>query len=142
MTNGFGVFILSILSQNPKHLEGLIIVKAFKVCPKCEYAWITMEAFLNDASIRLVGFQASFNPNDRGLYLFNHIIPDNRCNTTLAVEVETFMSLYDGPMYEEIQVGSEMCGGYCATVDDLEQCSSHCRNASARELMLKLFRAN
>jgi hypothetical protein len=101
-----------------------------------------MDTFLNDASIRLVGFQASFNPNHRGLYLFNHIAPDNRCNTTLAVEVDTFMSLYDGPMYEEIRVGSEVCDGHCATVDDLEQCNAHCRNASARELMLKLFRAN
>ena len=117
-------------------------MKAFKVCPKCAYVWMTMDAFLNDGSIRLIGFQASFNADGRGLYLFNHIVAHNQCNTTLAVEVERFMSLYRGPMYEEIQVGSEICGGYCASVDDLERCDVQCRNAASRELMLRLFKTN
>ena len=115
-------------------------MKAFKVCPKCEHEWKTRDDFLNDASIRLIGFQASYDPSDRGFYLFNHLSQNEGCNTSLAVNVENFVSLYNGPMYEDVRAGSEVCRGHCATIDDLAKCDAPCKNAVARDIMLRVFK--
>ena len=114
-------------------------MKPFKLCPKCGCEWQTRDGFLQDASLFLIGFQAGYGKSDRGLYLFNHLIEKDKCNSTIAVGVENFMSLYNGPMYENVHAGSETCSGHCAKVDDLARCSVPCRNAIAREVMLKAF---
>ena len=114
-------------------------MKPFKICPKCDHEWETRDDFLQDASLFLIGFQAGYDESDRGLYLLNHLREKEKCNTTIAVEVENFMSLYDGPMYEDVIAGSAACSGHCAKVDDLTRCSVSCRNAIAREIMLKVF---
>ena len=44
----------------------------FKICPKCAYTWKVRDDFLEDLSICLVGFQASFKETESGHYLFNH----------------------------------------------------------------------
>ena len=114
-------------------------MKPFKICPKCDYEWPTTDDFRHDASLFLIGFQAGYRESDRGFYLFNHLVEQDKCNSTIAVGVEHFMSLYNGPMYEDVHVGSETCSGHCARVDDLASCSVPCRNAIAREVMLKVF---
>jgi len=117
----------------------VVNVKPFKVCPKCDHEWQTRNDFLQDASLFLIGLQAGYGESDRGFYLFNHLIEKDKCNTTIAVDVETFISLYNGPMYEDVHAGNETCSGHCAKVDDLTRCSIPCRNAIAREVMLKVF---
>jgi len=87
----------------------------------------------------LIGFQAGYRDSDRGLYPLNHLREKEKCNTAIAGEVENFMSLYDGPMYEDVDAGSAACSGHCAKVDDLTRCSVSCRNAIAREVILKAF---
>jgi hypothetical protein len=114
-------------------------VKPFKICSKCDYEWQTRDDFLQDASLFLIGLQAGYGKFDRGFYLFNHLAEKDKCNSTIAVGVENFMSLYSGPMYETVHAGSEACSGHCAKVDDLARCSVSCRNATAREVMLKVF---
>lgn len=111
----------------------------FKICPKCDYRWKTRDEFIQDGSLRLIGYQAAVKDVGKGLYLFNHILENQRCNTTLAVEVRAFISLYDGPEYEEFLVESEECEGHCGTVEDLASCDAPCRNAVARRIMLDVF---
>ena len=107
----------------------------FKICTKCDYTWRAIDDFLKDPTICLVGFQAKFNKNESGLYLFNHILEENRCDTTLAVDVEEFLSLYKGIMSMDIKFESPQCEGHCSRVEDLSRCRVECKNAVAREIM-------
>jgi len=107
----------------------------FKSCSKCGYTWKVRDDFLGDPSICLVGFQASFKETESGYYLFNHILEGDQCNTTLAVEVEAFLSLHKGTMFTDIKFESPMCEMHCTSVEDLSQCPVECKNAVAREIM-------
>ena len=110
-------------------------MNSFKICPKCAYTWKTRDDFLEDLFICLVGFQFNFKENESGYYLFNHILEDDRCNTTLMVAVEPFLSLNKGPMFMEIKFGKPECEGHCKNVSDLAPCSVECKNAVARKIM-------
>ncbi len=112
-----------------------IKMNPFKICPKCSYTWKARDDFLADPCLCLVGFQADFKETEFGHYLFNHILADDRCNTTLAVEVDDFLSLYKGHMFAEVKFGSPACEEHCGNVDDLSQCSIECKNAVARKIM-------
>ena len=90
---------------------------------------------MGDLSICLVGFQASAKETECGYYLFNHILEGNQCNTTLAMEVEAFLSLHKGSMFTDIKFKSPMCELHCVRVEDLSQCPVECKNAIAREIM-------
>ncbi|MDH3575225.1 MAG: hypothetical protein C0611_05040 [Desulfobacteraceae bacterium] len=107
----------------------------FKICSKCGYTWKVRDDFLGDLSICLVGFQASAKETECGYYLFNHILEGNQCNTTLAMEVEAFLSLHKGSMFTDIKFKSPMCELHCVRVEDLSQCPVECKNAIAREIM-------
>ena len=107
----------------------------FKICPKCTHTWKAKDDFLQDPTICLLGFQADFTGAKPGYYLFNHILAGNTCNTTMAVKVDDFLSLYEGPMFEEIKFGSPMCEDHCRSVEDLNLCSVECKNAIARKIM-------
>ncbi len=107
----------------------------FKICSNCEYTWRVRDDFLGDPSICLVGFQASFKETESGYYLFNHNLTGNRCNSTLALKVEAFLSLHKGTMFADIKFESPMCEAHCTNVEDLSQCPNECKNAVAREIM-------
>jgi len=107
----------------------------FKICPKCSHQWHTREDFLSDPGLVIIGFMANLDEFGKGSYLFNHILPRNKCNGTLGVYVEDFMDLYEGPLYEDLHYGTEECFGHCARVDDLQRCKVKCRNAVAREIV-------
>jgi len=107
----------------------------FKICSKCAYTWKVRDDFLGDPFICLVGFQASFKETESGYYLFNHILEGNQCDTTLAVDVENFLSLDKGSMFTDIKFDSPLCEAYCTRVEDLSQCPIECKNAVARKIM-------
>ena len=107
----------------------------FKICTKCAYTWRDIDDFLKDPTICLVGFQASSMETESGYYLFNHNLAENQCDTTLAVEVEVFLSLHKKTMFTDIKFGSPRCEAHCTRVDDLSQCPVECKNAVAREIM-------
>jgi hypothetical protein len=107
----------------------------FKICTKCAYTWIDIDDFLKDPTICLIGFQARSKDNEPGLYLFNHILAGKQCGTTLSVDVETFLSLYNGPMFKDIKFKSPECEGHCTRAEDLSRCRVECKNAVAREIM-------
>jgi hypothetical protein len=107
----------------------------FKICSKCAYTWRVRDDFLGNPSICLVGFQVSSEETESGFYLFNHILEGNQCNTTLAVEVEVFLSMYKGTMFTDIKFESPLSEAHCTRVEDLSQCPVECKNAVAREIM-------
>jgi hypothetical protein len=114
----------------------------FKICPTCAYIWKTRDDFLEDPSVCLVGFQINFKKTESGHYLFNHVLEGSRCNTTLAVEVEAFLSLYKGSTFMEVKFGSPTCEGHCKNVSDLAQCPVECKNAMARNIMQDFSQCN
>ena len=113
-------------------------MEPFKVCPKCKFEWKTRDEFLSDRSIYIIGFMADLKDFDKGAYLFNHVLSNNKCSSTLALRVPCFLDLYDGPVFEELKAGSDECSGYCARIDVLERCRVNCRNAVAREIIQKI----
>ena len=107
----------------------------FKTCSKCSHTWQGRDEFLKDPDVCLVGFQASFIEREPGYYLFNHILDGDRCNTTLMVKVEPFLTLHQGTLFPDIKFGTPQCEEHCTHVEDLSRCSAECKNAVAREIM-------
>lgn len=114
----------------------------FKTCTKCGHEWKARKEFLSDPAVTLIGFQADFEDFKKGFYLFNHILEDFDCNTSIAVRITNFLDLYDGPLFNDLKFGSKECSGYCAKVDELKRCTVNCRNAVAREIMLEILNYN
>ncbi len=110
-------------------------MSAFKICPLCKHEWDTRENFLGDRYLSIIGFMADEDSLEKSAYLFNHVLPGKKCGGTLAVTVDQFLDLYDGPLYEDLKLGSQECSGYCARVDVLERCNAECRNAVARKII-------
>jgi len=114
----------------------------FKVCTKCKTVWKTRDDFIQDPGIKIIGFMASREGVEKGVYLFNHLLPGNACNTTMGLFVADFMDLYAGPVYAELEMGGDNCSGHCKNIDDLQQCRAHCRNAMARDIIQELLQRN
>jgi len=102
----------------------------FKKCLVCGFIWPSLTDFLDDPGIVMIGYQASFNNLDSGLFLFNHT-----CRTTLGCEVELFRSLYQCPVYCECQTGRDECPGYCLNIRELAPCPVKCSCAYVREII-------
>lgn len=119
--------------------ENNLTQNVFKVCTKCRHEWPTRKDFLDDTTLSIIGYQASFTGEDKGYFLFNHLASGNICNTTLTVEVSEFWDMYDGPIYEHLQYGSETCSGHCARTEDLSACDVECRNAPIRDILQKIL---
>ncbi|WP_020677706.1 hypothetical protein [Geopsychrobacter electrodiphilus] len=107
----------------------------FKVCLVCQTAWPTRDAFINDAEVGLIGYQANFVAPERGLFLFNH-----SCNGTLSIAVDAFADLYAGPVFTERKTGSDECPGYCLHQNNLRPCPATCECAYVREILQLLSR--
>ena len=102
----------------------------FKKCPKCNFSWNKRENFLSDENVYIIGYEASDGGLVDGLFLFNH-----DCSTTLALKVEKFKDLYDGPIFKERLTGSDDCSGYCLYKSNLEPCPAKCECAYVREII-------
>ena len=103
---------------------------AFKTCNNCETRWESLDAFIEDPTIQLVGYMPTFDELTSGLFLFNH-----RCGTTLACTVGQFAHLYDGPIYETSRRGTAECPGHCLHKTDLAPCPQRCTCASVRKII-------
>ena len=107
----------------------------FKTCSLCKTLWLNREDFIQDENIRIVGYQLHIKNIERGLFLFNHLT----CKTTLAIKVDRFSDLYDGPVYTENKHGSESCPAYCLHQSSFDECPEKCSCAYVREI-LRLLR--
>ena len=108
----------------------------FKSCSCCGERWLTRDAFMDDPSLRVIGYQADFRELRLGLFLFNH----ERCRSTIGVAAGEFVDLHPGPVFEERKTGSEECPGYCLHQDELSPCHAACECAFVRDL-LQVLRA-
>ncbi len=73
--------------------------KIFKLCSMCGKKWKTRDEFLNDPSLEINGYKADFEKLEWGLFYFTH--KKENCFSTMALEAQDFLSLYDGKKYTE-----------------------------------------
>lgn len=104
--------------------------RGFKQCDVCGKMWPFRQEFLDDPTIRLIGYQVSFKELAGGLLLFNHA-----CGTTLALKVRECGDLYDGPIFTERRTGEDDCPTYCLHPEELRACPAVCECAYVRELL-------
>ena len=102
----------------------------FKECPMCGSPWESRDDFLSDPCVEIIGYQACFKELTAGYFLFNH-----SCEGTLALLVEEFEDLYDGPVYEEQKTGTDECPQYCLRKEELAPCPARCECAFVREII-------
>ena len=102
----------------------------FKKCPLCEHSWKDRETFLADPDVEIIGYQASFDEIQDGLFLFNHL-----CRTTMALEVMRFDDLYNGTRYDMALTETDDCSGYCLDMNELSACSAECKYAYVRDII-------
>ena len=102
----------------------------FKSCKNCQTRWETLDAFIEDPRIKLVGYMPTFDDLLKGLFLFNH-----SCGTTLACQVDLFAHLYDGPIYQVKKNGQSECPGYGLNKSNFSPCPVECNCAYVRETL-------
>ncbi len=98
----------------------------------CKKHWDSQAAFLDDRSLVFNGYQANFGVVEQGLFYFTHETVD--CGSTMALNAEVFLSLYNGKRYTESKQLSEECQRYCLDKNELRRCQAHCRYAFVREV--------
>ena len=86
--------------------------------------------FLSDETIRVIGYQVFFQDLKLGMFLFNH-----SCNTTIAIDTDLLLDLYDGPFFFDRKPDGRECPGRCLNVNILSPCSRECRCAFISEIM-------
>ena len=111
----------------------------FKICNKCKTEWKSRDDFLNDPNIAMIGLMANNDDYKKGAYLFTHRLPDDSCNTSIGLYVFNFLDMYNDEMYDTLKIGTDECAGHCVTINELRNCSVHCRNAIAREIMQEII---
>lgn len=102
----------------------------FKQCNKCNHQWETRDDFLSDKTLQVIGYQVFFEDLKFGLFLFNH-----SCHTTIAVDTELLMDLYDGPIFSDRKPDGRKCPGRCLNENILSPCSRECKCAFIHEIM-------
>jgi hypothetical protein len=83
----------------------------FKICSCCHKKWTTQDKFISDTEIVIIGYKANFDKLTHGLFFFNHLHED--CYSTITIEAQNFLNLYNGPYYQEQKTGTVDCKGYC-----------------------------
>jgi len=104
----------------------------FKSCPMCKTDWNSMESFLADPQLVFNGYQPNFGVLEQGIFFFTH--DTEHCGSTMALKVQSFASLYNGPKYTKSKQLSADCPRYCLDEKNLKRCNAHCENAFAREI--------
>ena len=106
--------------------------QTFKTCPMCGKGWACRNTFLDDPELLFNGYQADFGSIEEGIFYFTHEIP--LCGSTMALQVEKFISLFNGKRYEENKKLTNECSLKCLDRDELDRCPAHCQFASVREV--------
>jgi len=115
-------------------LSGIIINDMFKTCNSCGDQWETREHFLSDPDVTAKGYQIFFTNLTQGLFLFNH-----SCGTTLAIEAEALLDLYNGTIYDERRPAKDRhCPGRCMMENIMSPCSDRCKCAFISTLLNQL----
>lgn len=110
----------------------------YKTCPGCKKVWRTQIELVEDHSLLVNGYQASFEDSHAGLFFLTHDVPG--CGSTLALVVSDFRSFYAGPHYSELNRGRETCRELCLDRNRLEFCDAECSMHWVREVLQYLRR--
>ncbi len=108
-------------------------VDFFKRCSLCHNTWTHRRDFLQDPDVEMIGYQANYENQKRGLFYFNHNL--KVCHTTLAIMTKDFIDLYEGRIHEIRLTGTESCPMYCQDKENLEPCNAECEMAHVREVV-------
>lgn len=108
----------------------------FKTCPNCRKRWYTLEDFLGDPQLVLVGYQGVLRGPDHGFLYLNHM--DETCKTTLAITIGEFADLYDGPLVEKHRQGSEPCPEHCFFTNGVVERPEGCECRYVRSVMKRI----
>ncbi len=111
--------------------------KPFKKCGSCGKEWPHWQDFVLDPSLRALGLQAYPELPDANLLVFEH-----RCGTSVSVLAKRLRKMFPDPeedLSAPLLFGTETCSGHCRYLRDLEACGQKCRNATDRNLMLRLL---
>jgi len=108
-------------------------LEPFKICPSCKTVWPTMEDYLSDPELNVVGYQVAFDDLLGGLFIFNHF--HNDCGTSMAIPVKKFVSLSELPILNKRIECPEKCPGLCMHADELGPCPVKCECTWVREVL-------
>jgi hypothetical protein len=111
----------------------LPVMAPYKTCTTCEKSWETREDLLYDREMNITGYQPAASSDVLGYVLITHDRPG--CGSTLALDSEELLDLYDGQLSDHVLHGSEACRGHCYRVEDISTCDAPCRNAMVREVI-------
>jgi len=110
----------------------------FQSCGACKHTWPTLESFVLDPDVRLLGLQAVITNPDFNVMVFEHI-----CGSSVSILTPRLRHLLPEPEPGDPNVrlmGTEECRGHCRLLEDLEACDAPCSNARDRELILLIRR--
>ena len=105
----------------------------FKDCPNCGKIWQGRIDFLTDPDVAISGYQAHLIELRTGLFLFNH-----SCRATLALQVDDFIDLHDGPVFSSRKAAPADCPRYCLDHTELRPCPVQCDCHFVREIIQTL----
>jgi len=105
----------------------------FKICPSCKAIWPTLDDYLSDPELNVVGYQAVLDDLCGGLFIFNHVHDD--CGTSMAIPVKEFVSLSELPILNRRIGCPEKCPGLCMHMDELGHCPVKCECTWVREVL-------
>lgn len=105
----------------------------FKICTTCSKPWDTLEGFLDDPELKLVGYQVAFEDLEGGLFYFNH--QHANCGTTLAIPVREFTVLSPLPIVARRETEQGCCPGLCVRQGNLDPCPVACECNWVREIL-------
>ncbi len=108
-------------------------VKAFLTCGACRRAWSDERQFLIDPELRLLGFQGHARIPESNLLVFEH-----RCGSSVSVLARRLRHLLPQVTTGDrvpVLYGTDACGGFCRTLEDLSACERRCANAGDRALV-------
>ena len=106
----------------------------FQVCGSCKQAWTSLDGFVLDSSVRLLGLQFEATHPDVNLLVFEH-----SCGSSISILSRRLYSLLPEPEPGDPRTtlrGTAQCRGHCRRLGDLAACDAPCINARDRNLIL------
>ena len=107
--------------------------RRFKQCSMCGKNWETLDAFLSDPHVQLIGYQINLIELEEGLFYFLH--KAQNCGTTLAFPLKEFSALSHRSFLSQRGSRPENCGQHCLRKEDLSPCPIECECVWVREVM-------
>ena len=105
----------------------------FTHCTSCGAGWSTVEDFVTDPSIELIGCQASLLSPDRSVYIFAH--HGHECDDTIEVHAGALKEFAFNLDLSARAAGGPTCNHACFASGDLAPCAVNCYMRWVRDLI-------